>query len=64
MTDHYLKTYATHCACLQSEAKIHVNRVRPKWIKWEREYEDDEVSYPIQSIFYVFVLCLLHLHTR
>jgi hypothetical protein len=29
---------------LQSEAKIQVNRVRPKWVKWEREYEDDEVS--------------------
>jgi hypothetical protein len=30
---------------LQSEAKIQVNRVRPKWVKWEREYEDDEVSH-------------------
>ena len=28
---------------LQTQAKIEVNRVRPKWVKWEREYEDDEV---------------------
>lgn len=34
------------CNCLsKSEAKIQVNRVRPKWVKWEREYEDDEVTY-------------------
>mmetsp|Transcript_3231 Transcript_3231/g.5037 ORF Transcript_3231/g.5037 Transcript_3231/m.5037 type:complete len:429 (-) Transcript_3231:774-2060(-) len=26
----------------RTQAKIHVNKVRPKWIKWEREYSEDE----------------------